>query len=119
MCTSADASFLRAADVKVTADLAHINRLAFVDKERIAGHYGEIRKRRQHADDVFVDAVAQVAQAQQRLKLQSGLTSRFADVVQDCSLREGSWSQGICLANIAKRNFSRPCLFWSLAIPVQ
>jgi hypothetical protein len=44
VCASADASFQRVADVKVTADLAHINRLAFVDKGRIAGHYGEIGK---------------------------------------------------------------------------
>jgi hypothetical protein len=58
-----DASFQCVADIKVAADLARINRLAFVDKGRITGDYGEIGKTRQHGDDVVTHTIAQVAEA--------------------------------------------------------
>jgi phage FluMu gp28-like protein len=50
------------ADAEVAADLTHVDRLARVDEGRVARDHGEIGKARQHADDVFADAIAQVAE---------------------------------------------------------
>src|ERR1700722_2691636 len=59
----ADAAFERIVDVQVMADLADVDRLAFVDEGRVARGHREIGKARQHADDVLAHPVAEVAEA--------------------------------------------------------
>ena len=59
----ADAAFQRIVDIEIAADLADVDRLAFVDEGRVARDHREIGKARQHGDDVFADAVTQIAES--------------------------------------------------------
>ena len=59
----ADAAFQRIVDVEIAADLADVDRFAFVDKGRVARDHREIGKARQHGDDVVAHPVAEIAEA--------------------------------------------------------
>jgi hypothetical protein len=64
-----DAAFQRVADIEIAADLADVDRLAFVDKGRVARDHREIGKARQHGDDVLADAVTQIAESLVRAQI--------------------------------------------------